>query len=70
MRLVDALDQATRSADTPATVGEVRATFAWAIAPQDATEPEELVQRADERLILRKQQFEATSVTHRLVGDG
>jgi diguanylate cyclase (GGDEF)-like protein len=38
-RLVDALDQAVRSADTPAAVGSVRATFAWATAPHDARDP-------------------------------
>jgi diguanylate cyclase (GGDEF)-like protein len=46
-RLVDALDQAVRSADTPAAVGSVRATFAWATAPHDARDPEGLIARAD-----------------------
>jgi diguanylate cyclase (GGDEF)-like protein len=53
-RLVDALDQAIRSADTPPAVGAVRATFAWAIAPEDASDPQELIARADARLIQRK----------------
>ena len=54
MRLIDALDHAIRSVDTPGAVGEVRATFAWAIAPEDATDPEGLIQAADARLIQRK----------------
>jgi diguanylate cyclase (GGDEF)-like protein len=53
-RLVDALDHAIRSAETPEAVGEVRATFAWAIAPEDGTDPERLIERADARLIQRK----------------
>jgi hypothetical protein len=36
-------------------VGPVRATFAWAVAPEDASEPETLLLRADHRLIERKQ---------------
>jgi diguanylate cyclase (GGDEF)-like protein len=61
IRLVDALDDAIRSADTPGTVGEVRATFAWAIAPDDGTDPEDLVQAADTRLIERKRHLKAAS---------
>jgi diguanylate cyclase (GGDEF)-like protein len=60
MRLVDALDHAIRSADTPGSVGGVHATFAWAIAPQDAADPEALIQRADERLIQRKRELKVT----------
>jgi diguanylate cyclase (GGDEF)-like protein len=61
IRLVDALDDAIRSADTPGTVGEVRATFAWAIAPDDGTDPDGLVQAADVRLIQRKRHLKAAS---------
>ncbi len=60
MRLVDALDEAIRSADLPAAVGGVRATFAWAIAPEDASDPAGLIQRADERLIQRKRELKAS----------
>lgn len=66
MRLVDALDQAIRSAPTPGAVGGVRATFAWAIAPEDATEPEGLVQHADARLIQRKRDLKAAGATYDL----
>jgi diguanylate cyclase (GGDEF)-like protein len=66
MRIVDELDRAVRSADTPA-AGGVRATFAWATAPQDATDPAGLIQRADARLIRRKRDVKATSVTPDLV---
>lgn len=64
MRLVDALDQAIRSADTPGAVGGVCATFAWAIAPQDAGDPETLIQRADARLIRRKRDLKLARATH------
>ncbi|MGH2889626.1 MAG: diguanylate cyclase domain-containing protein [Solirubrobacteraceae bacterium] len=53
-RLVTALDEAVRSADTPDGVEAVRATFAWAVAPEDATDAEGLIRRADARLIQRK----------------
>lgn len=59
IRIVDALDQAIRSADTPVAVGGVRATFAWAMAPEEAADPEGLMQRADERLIGRKRDLRA-----------
>ena len=59
IRLVDALDQAIRSADTPIAVGGVRATFAWAIAPDEAADPAELMERADARLIQRKRDLKA-----------
>jgi hypothetical protein len=48
----------------------VRATFAWAIAPEEATEPEELMQRSDARLIERKRDLKAANATHILaLGD-
>jgi diguanylate cyclase (GGDEF)-like protein len=61
-RLVDALDQAVRSADTPAAVGSVRATFAWATAPHDARDPEGLIARADARLLERKRALKAATI--------
>jgi diguanylate cyclase (GGDEF)-like protein len=67
IRLVDALDDAIRSADTPGRVGEVRATFAWAIAPDDGTDPEDLVQAADTRLIQRKRDLKAASAARQPV---
>ena len=70
MRLVAALDQAIRSADTPAAVGGVRATFAWAIAPEDAHDPELLMQRADARLIQRKRDLKGARATRPLVATG
>lgn len=70
MRLVNALDEAIRSADTPGEAGAVRATFAWAIAPDDATDAEGLIQRADARLIQRKRDLKAASATHHLLASG
>jgi diguanylate cyclase (GGDEF)-like protein len=64
-RLVDALDRAIRSADTPPAVGGVRATFAWAIAPQEAADPEALIQHADARLIQHKRTLKVANATHR-----
>jgi GGDEF domain-containing protein len=61
MRLIEALDDAIRSVDTPGAVGEVRATFAWAIAPEDATDPEGLIQSADARLIQRKRDLKVAT---------
>jgi diguanylate cyclase (GGDEF)-like protein len=61
-RLVDALDQAVRSADTPAAVGSVRATFAWATAPHDARDPAGLIARADARLLERKRALKAATI--------
>jgi diguanylate cyclase (GGDEF)-like protein len=70
MRLVDALDEAIRSADTPGAVTGVHATFAWALAPDDATDPDGLIQRADARLIQRKRDVKAASAAHHLVRSG
>jgi diguanylate cyclase (GGDEF)-like protein len=69
MRIIEALEQAVRSADTPGAVGAVRATFGWAIAPEDATDPAGLFERADTRLIQRKQAQKATTAT-RTVASG
>jgi hypothetical protein len=38
-------------------VGSVRATFAWAIAPEDAGDPQRLIARADARLLQRKREL-------------
>lgn len=69
LRIVHALDLAIRSAETPGTVGEVHATFAWAIAPEDATDPDGLIQQADARLLQRKSELKAAQLTGRLVAD-
>jgi diguanylate cyclase (GGDEF)-like protein len=66
VRLIDALDEAIRTADTPVAVGEVRATFAWALSPEDATDSEGLIQRADARLIQRKRALKAAIAADRL----
>jgi diguanylate cyclase (GGDEF)-like protein len=66
-QLVDALDQAIRSADTPPDIGSVRATFAWANAPQDASDPAQLMECADARLLRRKRQLKGVSATLRLM---
>ncbi|HTU94863.1 MAG TPA: GGDEF domain-containing protein [Solirubrobacteraceae bacterium] len=59
-RLVEALDHAIRSAETPDGVDGVHATFAWAIAPEDGGDPESLIERADARLMQRKRDLKAT----------
>jgi diguanylate cyclase (GGDEF)-like protein len=56
VRLVDALDDAIQTAATPENVGAVRATFGWAVVPDDAADAETLLLRADERLLARKRQ--------------
>jgi hypothetical protein len=40
----------------PGELTPVRATFAWALAPTDATDPAELFRRADQRLLERKRE--------------
>lgn len=69
-RLVNALDQAIRSAETPGPIGGVSATFAWAIAPEDATDPEGLIRHADARLLQRKRDVKASTATRPLVATG
>jgi diguanylate cyclase (GGDEF)-like protein len=66
-RLVEALDHAIRSAETPGGVGGVHATFAWAIAPEDGTDPECLIERADARLLQRKRDLKVAHAALRLV---
>jgi diguanylate cyclase (GGDEF)-like protein len=58
MRLVRALDEAIHSIQMPG-VGYVGVTFAWAVAPEDAGDPAELVTIADERLMARKRESKA-----------
>jgi diguanylate cyclase (GGDEF)-like protein len=52
-RIVSALGDAITSADMPSGL-EISATFAWALAPQDADEPTELLRAADLRLLAGK----------------
>ncbi len=52
-RIVSALEDAITSADMPSGL-EISATFAWALAPQDADEPAELLRAADLRLLAGK----------------
>jgi diguanylate cyclase (GGDEF)-like protein len=58
-RLVDALDEAIREAAAPVGVGPIRATFGWAVAPEDSGDPSELFRLADNRLIDRKRALKA-----------
>jgi diguanylate cyclase (GGDEF)-like protein len=53
-RIVAALEQAIGQADLPDEVAAVRASFAWAVAPLDATTPLQLLDVADQRLLYRK----------------
>jgi diguanylate cyclase (GGDEF)-like protein len=55
IRLVRALGEAIHSIVLPG-VGSVGVTFAWAITPDHASDPDELVQAADERLMTRKRE--------------
>jgi diguanylate cyclase (GGDEF)-like protein len=59
MRLVDALDIAIREADVPEGVDPIRATFGWAVSPEDSLDPDELLRVADDRLIERKRAIKA-----------
>jgi diguanylate cyclase (GGDEF)-like protein len=52
-RIVGALEDAITRADMPSGL-EISATFAWALAPEDAEEPAELLRRADQRLLAGK----------------
>ena len=53
-RIVAALEQAIAHAALPEEVASVRASFAWAVAPIDATSSHELLDVADQRLLYRK----------------
>jgi diguanylate cyclase (GGDEF)-like protein len=52
-RIVGALEDAITRADMPSGL-EISATFAWALAPEDADVPAELLRRADQRLLAGK----------------
>jgi diguanylate cyclase (GGDEF)-like protein len=53
-RIVSSLEEAISVADFPPGIPAVRASFAWAVAPDDATMAAELLDRADQRLLYRK----------------
>jgi diguanylate cyclase (GGDEF)-like protein len=53
-RIVAALEHAIAHASLPQEVAAVRASFAWAVAPIDATSSRELLDVADQRLLYRK----------------
>jgi diguanylate cyclase (GGDEF)-like protein len=53
-RIVESLEAAIEGAAFPDGIGSVRASFAWAIAPADAAGGQELLARADQRLLYRK----------------
>lgn len=53
-RMVDSLDEAVRNAAVPEGITPIRATFGWAVAPDDAADGTELLRIADLRLIERK----------------
>jgi diguanylate cyclase (GGDEF)-like protein len=53
-RIVAALEEAIEHADLPEPIDRVAASFAWAVAPDDAGSAPELLDRADQRLLYRK----------------
>jgi diguanylate cyclase (GGDEF)-like protein len=53
-RIVAALEEAIDHAPVPEGIGTVRASFAWAVAPSDATAADELLECADQRLLYCK----------------
>ena len=53
-RIVASLEEAIAGADFPDCIATVRASFAWAVAPADAQSAQELLDRADQRLLYRK----------------
>jgi diguanylate cyclase (GGDEF)-like protein len=55
LRLVRALGEPIHAMQLPG-VGTVGVTFAWALAPTDASDPTDLVRAADERLLARKRE--------------
>jgi diguanylate cyclase (GGDEF)-like protein len=66
LRLVRSLGESIHAMQLPG-VGSVAVTFAWALAPADAADPNDLVRVADERLMARKRErrlrvAEATSI--------
>jgi diguanylate cyclase (GGDEF)-like protein len=65
-RIVAALDDAVDRAEMPDGVEQVRASFAWAIGPGDATDPAELFRCADERLLALKRAARERRAAHLL----
>ena len=59
-------DRAVDRAEMPDGVDQVRASFAWALAPADGTDPVELFRCADERLLARKRATRARRAAHLL----
>ncbi len=53
-RIVASLEEAIADADFPEGIPAVRASFAWAVAPDDAGDGPALLDRADQRLLYRK----------------
>jgi diguanylate cyclase (GGDEF)-like protein len=58
-RLVGALDQGIIDAALPQGISAVRASFAWALTPEEASAPSELFELADQRLLERKRDSKA-----------
>lgn len=63
-RIVAALDDAVDRAEMPEGVEQVQASFAWALGPDDATDPAGLFACADERLLARKRAARAPRAAH------
>ncbi len=55
-RIVEALGAAVAEVRMPGSLTPVRATFAWAVSPTDATDAAGLFRRADQRLLERKRE--------------
>jgi diguanylate cyclase (GGDEF)-like protein len=53
-RIVASLETAIAGAELPDPIPTVGASFAWAVAPADATTASELLDCADQRLLYRK----------------
>jgi diguanylate cyclase (GGDEF)-like protein len=53
-RIVGSLEEAIAAAEFPDGLPAARASFAWAVAPDDARTAAELLDRADQRLLYRK----------------
>jgi diguanylate cyclase (GGDEF)-like protein len=53
-RIVTALEDAIAEAEMPDGIYRVNASFAWAVAPNDAATADELLECADQRLLYRK----------------
>ena len=53
-RIIASLEEAIATADLPAEIAPVGASFAWAVAPTDAASGAALLACADQRLLYRK----------------